>query len=648
MPTIKNRRATKAQWTLLNSVLAAGEIGLEIDTNKFKIGNGLSTWNQLKYFVDETLSSGSTRSLLNDQPARRLFEKELISVGSRPLIGVGLGASTWEGSVADGDRQISFLLEKMLQSSYNPPEIRGGYTTKVRGPWIKTGSTVGVDDLDMKKMLRLNLNATASHTSYQDCTGIDIYYASGSGVGAFNVSVDGGAPQTVTPSAIESYVGVWRSPVLTRGKHTFLITALADNVLLGNAYVRDQDERAGVRLLNFGRAGGGTSSFLGSIATSTWERIDSIKPDFAVVSLGHNNIGATTTDKLKEDLGAICDRLQVAAGRPIWIAVLVQHSTDSRWLPYAQATEEFASTRMQVCTLHSFREFFVNNTADAQATGEFHTDNLHLNNLGHRVAAFSIADSMRLPSQQTLPTKPATEALPSVVPNAPDITTGLRHRWIFDDIGVVGGGVIATVPAAVGSVSSAAIGNGTTGKQPILLANAAGGHAAASFDRAQGHHLRSAMFANADIIKQPATLVAVHRRKVATAAGYVVTGGVVGTAQHMSLNADSPNFQVTATAANGGATLNSVGTPDTAWHVEVGVFDGTNSRLHVDARPPVTGTIVNDVDGVLPRITVGANPAATASYLDGDVLEVRVYDRALTVEQVDYLRVELTSRYELS
>lgn len=58
MPTIKNRRATKAQWTLLNSVLAAGEIGLEIDTNKFKIGNGLSTWNALNYFVDEMLASG--------------------------------------------------------------------------------------------------------------------------------------------------------------------------------------------------------------------------------------------------------------------------------------------------------------------------------------------------------------------------------------------------------------------------------------------------------------------------------------------------------------------------------------------------------------------------------------------------------------
>lgn len=52
MPTIKNRRATKSQWTLLNPVLAAGEIGFEIDTNKVKIGNGLSFWEALSYIAD--------------------------------------------------------------------------------------------------------------------------------------------------------------------------------------------------------------------------------------------------------------------------------------------------------------------------------------------------------------------------------------------------------------------------------------------------------------------------------------------------------------------------------------------------------------------------------------------------------------------
>lgn len=241
--------------------------------------------------VEQTPSTASTvraSRLLTVQPARRLFDKALLEVGTRPLIGVGLGASTWEGSSADPNRQLSVLIEKMLQASYNPPGITGGYTTKVRNSvaWAKTGSTSGIDDTDMKKIQVLNTNATATHQSWQDCTGIDIYYPSGSGIGAWTISIEGGAPVTVTPGSTESYVGVWRSPVLARGKHTFVITATGDNAQIANAYIRDQDEKAGVRLLNFGRAGGGTSSFLDSIADSTWARINSIVPDFAVVSLG--------------------------------------------------------------------------------------------------------------------------------------------------------------------------------------------------------------------------------------------------------------------------------------------------------------------------------------------------------------------------
>ena len=32
------RRSPAAQWTVDNPILASGEMGIEIDTNKFKIG----------------------------------------------------------------------------------------------------------------------------------------------------------------------------------------------------------------------------------------------------------------------------------------------------------------------------------------------------------------------------------------------------------------------------------------------------------------------------------------------------------------------------------------------------------------------------------------------------------------------------------
>lgn len=43
------RRRTAASWTSLNEVLLDSEIGLESDTKKFKIGDGVTGWNSLPY-----------------------------------------------------------------------------------------------------------------------------------------------------------------------------------------------------------------------------------------------------------------------------------------------------------------------------------------------------------------------------------------------------------------------------------------------------------------------------------------------------------------------------------------------------------------------------------------------------------------------
>jgi hypothetical protein len=48
---MQQRRGTASQWTTANPVLAAGEIGFEIDTNKFKMGDGINQWDDLDYFA---------------------------------------------------------------------------------------------------------------------------------------------------------------------------------------------------------------------------------------------------------------------------------------------------------------------------------------------------------------------------------------------------------------------------------------------------------------------------------------------------------------------------------------------------------------------------------------------------------------------
>lgn len=52
MPRLANiqvRRDTAANWTSANPTLASGELGLETDTLKLKLGNGSTAWNSLSY-----------------------------------------------------------------------------------------------------------------------------------------------------------------------------------------------------------------------------------------------------------------------------------------------------------------------------------------------------------------------------------------------------------------------------------------------------------------------------------------------------------------------------------------------------------------------------------------------------------------------
>ncbi len=62
---MQQRRGTAAQWSSANPILAAGEIGFETDTGKFKLGNGSSTWSSLNYFVDGSTLIDGAPDLLN-------------------------------------------------------------------------------------------------------------------------------------------------------------------------------------------------------------------------------------------------------------------------------------------------------------------------------------------------------------------------------------------------------------------------------------------------------------------------------------------------------------------------------------------------------------------------------------------------------
>ena len=55
---IQVRRGTSSEWTSANPVLAAGEMGVETNTNLFKFGNGSSTWTALSYANNSDVAIG--------------------------------------------------------------------------------------------------------------------------------------------------------------------------------------------------------------------------------------------------------------------------------------------------------------------------------------------------------------------------------------------------------------------------------------------------------------------------------------------------------------------------------------------------------------------------------------------------------------
>ena len=63
---IQLRRDTAASWTSANPILAQGEMGVETNTRKLKIGDGTTAWNSLSYYdlgtiLSEVIFTGSIR-----------------------------------------------------------------------------------------------------------------------------------------------------------------------------------------------------------------------------------------------------------------------------------------------------------------------------------------------------------------------------------------------------------------------------------------------------------------------------------------------------------------------------------------------------------------------------------------------------------
>ena len=124
---IQLRRGTAAAWAAANTVLAAGEMGTETDTGRFKIGDGTTGWNALPYAsgnqgsaivpIDMNFDMDDSRvwGMPVDSPGRSALTpdaKNWSFLGTATAAAVTVGPIIWFG-------QFKQLMIKYFIAGYN-------------------------------------------------------------------------------------------------------------------------------------------------------------------------------------------------------------------------------------------------------------------------------------------------------------------------------------------------------------------------------------------------------------------------------------------------------------------------------------------------------------------------------------------------
>jgi microcystin-dependent protein len=89
---MQQRRGTSLEWqTVADTViLAAGEIGLETDTNRYKVGDGVSSWSNLSYFISDDYNSQTYAKLSANQSFVGTQQMVAADSSAVPIIAKGL------------------------------------------------------------------------------------------------------------------------------------------------------------------------------------------------------------------------------------------------------------------------------------------------------------------------------------------------------------------------------------------------------------------------------------------------------------------------------------------------------------------------------------------------------------------------------
>lgn len=128
---IQLRHDTAANW-LANKdvVLLAGEVGFETDTNKFKIGDGVKTWENLPYAVSDEIELTDENVIMTDDFTYT------VDIGTYKV------PSSGSGTISAKDKTLKSFLTGLLAAEKNPTVTQPSVSVSLSGYGAKeVGST---------------------------------------------------------------------------------------------------------------------------------------------------------------------------------------------------------------------------------------------------------------------------------------------------------------------------------------------------------------------------------------------------------------------------------------------------------------------------------------------------------------------------
>jgi len=225
---IQLRRGTASQWTATNPTLSQGEMGLETDTYKIKIGDGTTAWNSLAYYNDGgVISVGATSPVAS-------------SGGTSPVISMPAATTSVSGYLTSTDWTT---FNNKGSGSVTSVAATPGTGISITGSPITTSGTLNITNTAPDQTVVLNNGTGISVTgTYPNFTIINTSPSSGgtvtsvTGTSPVNssggttpaISLAGGYGDTLNPYASKTANYVLAAPDGAAGVPTFRAIVATD------------------------------------------------------------------------------------------------------------------------------------------------------------------------------------------------------------------------------------------------------------------------------------------------------------------------------------------------------------------------------------------------------------------------------------